>query len=381
MILKSLSRKSDSTGQLVNYVMRYIFKEQEDPSIKTEFTKSKQHNSKFIIRHNLRARTSLKNFIKEFQENESFRLVKRKDSVRLYHTIISFSNKDKEYVSDEMLKDIAKKFIELRGPGNLYLGTKHEEQVDHIHMHFIISGVSTNGRSSRVSRQKFHSIKAALQKYQQEKYPEMVHSLPEHGKSKRINKEVLIEHIKANRQTDKQTILERLEKMYTNSKSQKHFLEQLNIAGHPVYLRNGRVQGITFNEKKFRFSRLGFDDTRLQALDQPQPIQDNALQALQQLRKNKLREAKREINTSVQEKESVAANDKTKTLLDELSDIRNGRDRQEQTKDYNDKGFERSFDEERREGGDTNHDGMEEGIAPVFGGRRHLNNPIALEIE
>lgn len=381
MILKSLSRKSDSTDQLVNYVMAYIFKEQDDPSIKTELTKAKQQNSKFIIRHNLRARTSLKSFIREFQENESFRLVKRKDSVRLYHNIISFSNKDKQHITDDLLRNMANKFIEERGSNNIFLGTKHEQGVDHIHLHIIVSGTQLNGRSSRVSKQKFHSIKLALDKYQREKYPQLTNSLPEHGKSKRINKEALIEYIKANRQTDKEVILERLEKMYTHSKSKAHFLEQLKIAGHPVYLRNGRVQGITFNEKKFRFSRLGFDDTRLQALDQPRTIQDNSLQVLQQLRENKPRETKREISTPMQGKELVGATDKTKKLLDELSAIRRGRDSREQAKDNIDKGFERSFSEKRSENTDIHQDEMEKGIKPLIGGLRHLSNPLAVEIE
>jgi hypothetical protein len=342
MILKSLSRKSESTGQLVGYVMRYVFKEQEDTL--QEKIQPKEQGTSFVIRHNLRSRTVLKSFVKEFQENEKYRLVKRRNSVKLFHTILSISNKDKSHVSDAMLKDLAKKFIELRGSNNLYLGTKHEEGVDHIHMHIIVSGTQLNGRSSRVSKQKFHSIKLALQKYQREKYPELINSLPEHGKEKRMAKENLIEHIKANRQTDKQALLEGLEKIYANATSKEHFLEQLKTTGHNVYLRNGRVQGITFNEKKFRFGRLGFDESKLQALDQPQPLQENSLQLLQQLREEKVKKTKREIIKT--ELNSIESTNKESKTLKELSSIRNSRTSREHLKDCIDEEFERDMNEQ-----------------------------------
>ncbi|MGC4100874.1 relaxase/mobilization nuclease domain-containing protein [Ferruginibacter sp.] len=342
MILKSLSRKSDSTGQLVNYVMRYVFKEQEDAA--QERIKPKEQQASFIIRHNLRSKTVLKNFIKEFQENEKYRLVKRKNSVKLFHTILSISNKDKSYVSDEMLKDLAQKFIELRGSNNLYLGTKHEEGVDHIHMHLIVSGTQLNGRSSRISKQKFHSIKLALQKYQQEKYPELIHSLPEHGKGKKIIKENLIEQVKANRQTDKLALLGSLEKIYASSKSKEHFLEQLKTAGHSVYLRNGRVQGVTFNEKKFRFSRLGFDDEKLHALDQKQSIPDNSLQLLQQLRDRNRTQDRRDIIKT--EADTIKGTNSKNKTLDELFSIRENRASNEHLKDCINEELEREVNEQ-----------------------------------
>ncbi len=381
MILKSLSRKSDSTGQLVNYVMRYVFREKANHEIKNELTEAKPSNSRFIIRHNLRARTSLKSFIREFQENESYRLVKRKDSVRLFHHIMSFSNKDKQQITDELLRDMAKKFIEERGTNNLYLGTKHEEGVDHIHLHIIVSGTQLNGRSSRVSKQKFHSIKLALQKYQQEKYPELTNSLPEHGKKKRLKKENIIEQIKANRQTDKQVLLENLEKIYAAANSKKQFQEQLKAEGYNVYLRAGRVQGIMFNDKKFRLSRLGFDEEKLDALNEPERKQQNVLQDLQQLREQKTMEKKQEMMKPLLQHESVIQTEINRAALDELSAIRNKRGIRDKEVIVETAGFERESIGEQTENTNINCDETEEGVTPLVGGLRHLIRPISIETE
>lgn len=306
MIIKSLSRKSN-TGQLVNYIFKYVFKESEKNT--PRITPEKSDKNKFIIRHNIRSR-SVKGFTKEFKENESFRLVHRKDSVRLFHTIISFSNKDKEQVTDKILKDIAKKFIEERGLNNMYAGTKHENK-DHIHLHLLISGTQLNGRSSRISKQKFHSIKLALQNFQLEKYPQLLHSLPEHGKKARqIEKDAIVQKVKSERQTDKQALLEYLEKAYSNSKSQEQFLSQLKKSGHEPYFRNGNFQGMRYEGKmKFRLSRLGFDKARLQALDKIKAAQDKTLSELKSLRSRKSKEQKRSIaQSSLNKRFSIAIN-------------------------------------------------------------------------
>src|ERR1700741_1033396 len=114
MIIKTLSRKSN-TGQLFQYVFRYVFQRKENSPTKSVGS----GKDKFIVRHNIRSR-SLNGIIREYKDNESYRLVQRKDSVRLFHAIISFSDKDREQIYDALLKDVARKFIEERGTNNLY---------------------------------------------------------------------------------------------------------------------------------------------------------------------------------------------------------------------------------------------------------------------
>lgn len=325
MIVKSLSRKSN-TGQLVNYVFKYVFKERNIKPTKSE--QSNNDKSKFIIRHNIRSR-SVKGFIKEFKENEKYRLVHRKDSVKLYHNIISFSNKDKEHINDKLLKDIAQKFIQERGLNNMYAGTKHEDK-DHIHLHITISGTQLNGRSSRISKQQLHHIKIVLDKYQREKYPQLKHSLPEHGKSKKLAKEAIVERVKTERQTDKQALIECLERAYSTSKSQEQFLSRITNSGHQPYFRNGAFQGIRFEGKtKYRLSGLGFDKTRLHAFDQVNKNQEKVLNELRSLRAGRSNDQKRSISQITAEKPVLASNNENEKQLQELSAIPNSDDSKE----------------------------------------------------
>lgn len=190
MIIKSLSRKSGS-GQLLKYIFRYMLDEEK---VKARIEKVNLERSNFLIRHNIRSHT-VKGFIREFEENESFRLVHRSDSVKVFHTILSFSNKDTQHINDKLLKDIAKKFIEERGINNLYVGTKHQDR-NHIHLHIAVSGTQLNCRSSRISKPQLHHLKLELDKYQQRKYPQLIHSLPDHGRSrKQKTKETILETV------------------------------------------------------------------------------------------------------------------------------------------------------------------------------------------
>src|SRR5579872_2961380 len=109
MIVKSLSRKGggSSTGQLMNYLLRYTLD-------KEKLKKLPEPKKPLVIRHNIRSRT-VKGYAKEFKKNEENRIHKRKDAVQVYHTILSFSNLDKEHVDEKVLTDISNKYIELRG--------------------------------------------------------------------------------------------------------------------------------------------------------------------------------------------------------------------------------------------------------------------------
>lgn len=321
MIVKSLSRKSDSGSQLLNYVFRYIMKPEKGKDIIAQHKVIPQ-KSKLVIRHNIRAR-SIKGFCKEFQKNESYRLVKRRDSVKLFHTIIAFSNKDREKINDELLKDIANKFITLRGSNNLYCGTSHLN-TNSIHMHIIVSGTQLNGRSSRMSKQQFRSLKTKLQEYQKEKYPELSNSIVAHDKGTYLSQEALIKAVIAGRQTNKETLIKNIESVYSNSISKEHFLFKLNEIGYNTYTRNNKFQGIKIGNSKYRFSRIGISESRLKALDHTKAKEQ--LVALHEIRNSHSRETKRDIQID-SEKETIKGDDELEQKdLDDLSEIRENAD-------------------------------------------------------
>jgi hypothetical protein len=312
MILKSLSRRSNS-GQLINYVLRYITKEE-----KTNAPDNAQH-SLITIRHNVRSR-SIKGYIREFQENESYRIYKRRDSVRLFHTVLSFGAHDKEHIDHKILKDFARKFIELRGQNNLYIGAPHFDK-DHTHLHLVVSGTQLNGRSSRLSKQEFKHLKLSLEAYQREHYPELIHSIVEHDKHTQQTKENLFKIFKAERQTGKQAVLNSLELNHANSTSLETFLSNLTKDGHVPYYRNGRLQGVIYENKKYRFSRLGFDDNRLTQFSSRRTEDELSLEELQQLRVGHKRPLVNDIDNQQQELQEGTTEEEAKNL-EEMSMIR-----------------------------------------------------------
>jgi hypothetical protein len=234
MLVKSLSRTAGTIGTasngLVNYLFRYVL----------DKDKSRKHKDLFrgpdrplVIRHLLKSRT-MEGMIKEFIENEKFRLVKRKNRTLLHHSIISFSPDDRRYITEPMLRDIAKKYIELRCPTSLVLGSVHWEA--HIHLHLVLSGCKINGRSNRVSKREHANISIALQDYQLSKYPELSASVVAHGKTvQKISKEALLETFKRSHQTKKIELQSVLETELKAACSRDDFYERLSRLGHQVY--------------------------------------------------------------------------------------------------------------------------------------------------
>ena len=334
-----MSRKVNNSGQLIQYVLRYVL---DDEKKINATNKSSNLKSNILIKHNLRSR-SLKGFVKEFKENEKYRIVHRRDSVKLFHHVIAFSSKDRDFVNDKLLKDVGEKFISFRGENNLFLGAAHFNK-DSIHIHCIVSGTNVAGYSSRISKQQLHHIKLELDKFQRERYPELKHSLPNHGaKTKGLAKDSILQKVKAERQTNKQTLIERLEKTYSNSKSQEHFLSQLSKSGQEPYYRNGSLQGVMFEGKKYRIGRLGFDKTKFQELVKLKAAQDKTLNELQKLREGH----NRDLNRTVLEHDSKRSNPVTldkneQKVIDELSQIRGDDERNEIERDEANDDFNRN---------------------------------------
>jgi hypothetical protein len=181
MIIKNLTRKSGS-GQLLTYICRYM---QQD---------KKEERVPFILRHNIRS-TDIPGFVKEFKANAKNRTHTRKDQVAIHHTILSWSNKDREQITPEKIKSVANRFVTLRGENNLYIGTIHTDK-DHIHLHIAMSGSQLNGQASRISKAEFAELKLSLDNYQREQFPELENSLPDHGRKQELKLKAVREQAK-----------------------------------------------------------------------------------------------------------------------------------------------------------------------------------------
>ncbi|MBK7800103.1 MAG: relaxase/mobilization nuclease domain-containing protein [Saprospiraceae bacterium] len=279
MILKNLTRRSN-TGQLVNY----LFKQEKDAKQKP------------ILKHNLRSRTT-KGWTKELDKNFELRMHRRKDNIRLHHTIISFSNKDKKQINQDLLKDITKKYIELRGKDNIYLASSHHDK-EHIHLHIVMSSTKLiTGESNRISRQEFRELKLALDEYQKVKYPELVNSLPAHGKSQKLqltDPEQKLQD-REGKLSQKQELLETVQTVYSRSKSLDNFLSELKSAGYNSYSRGGKVYGVEDESgRHYRFKTLGYDLNKLEELDRQAQEEARQLQELASLRDSKSQDKEQE---------------------------------------------------------------------------------------
>jgi len=278
MILKNLTRRNN-TGQLVNY----LFKKEKD-------------KPKPILKHNLRSRTT-KGWTKEFDKNFEIRLHKRKDNIRLHHTIISFSNKDKQNIKPDLLKDITRRYIELRGKENIYLASSHNDK-EHIHLHIVMSSTKLiTGESNRITRQEFKELKLTLDAYQKEKYPELIHSLPHHGKSKKLqltDPEQKLQY-REGKLSKKQELFQIVETVFNRSKSVDNFLSELKSEGYNSYSRGGKIYGLEDETgNHYRFKTLGFDLNKLEELTQQAQTEAKQLQELSSLRESKNQDREQE---------------------------------------------------------------------------------------
>lgn len=290
MIIKSLTRRS-GTRQL----LEYLFKKEEKL-----FTNKQKP---IVIRHNVRTRT-IDKMAKEFDKNESYRLRKRVDNVKVYHTILSFSNKDKELITEKMIKDIARQYMKLRDDKNLFVGTAHFDK-DHIHIHLVMSGTKyLTGESNRQSRASFHQLKLSMTEYQLKKYPQLVNSY-KHVKSKEKITEKNIQINRAGgRLSQKETLMKTLESVYEKSKSLDDFLAKLRSKGHEPYYRgkDKRLQGIKFDgDRKFRLTTIGYQE-KVAQLSARQIKEEKTLSELRDLRES--RTSGREQNDS---RESISS--------------------------------------------------------------------------
>lgn len=245
MILKNLTRRSG-----LIQLFHYVFEKERD-----NLYKSKES---LVFSHNYRS-TDLKGMIEEFQQNELHRLHHRKDGVLVNHLVLSFNPNDSRFLTDEIIKDLVKKCIGIKLDRALVCGTEHLDK-DFRHVHLIWSSIEyKTGKSLRMSRTEFKNWKIELDKYQKEKYPELSHSLPSHGKQK----DFLQKHIDR-RHTELKEIVTVLRQVVIHSVSKQDFILKLEATQCKPYFRSDKVNGVMFNNRKYRFTTLGLSHSMIE---------------------------------------------------------------------------------------------------------------------
>lgn len=212
----------------------------------------------------------------EFIANTQGRPIRR-DGVFLYHEILSLSDKDTRNLDrqqlETILNDLAGKYLALRAPdASAY--AKAQFDTDHPHVHCLIAGHRLTGSKLRLSKAQFARVQRQLEAYQQEKYPELTHSLV-HTKSRtrderspeRIRK-TQAEHQRDRREreekrqtpTRKEEAREIIRACYRDAVSFDTIRERFNDAGFTFYLR-GKTPGVIDRStaRHYRLKTLGIE--------------------------------------------------------------------------------------------------------------------------
>jgi hypothetical protein len=157
MMVKSMSRKTVSFGQLLDYVNQ---PEEQGTAILQNFWIEKENQNRING---------------EFLENARFLPARRNGNI-LYHEILSFSDLDKERVTPAILEDLTRYYLSLRAPYALAYAKAHFN-TSCPHVHLIISANDLGStRRRRLSRAQFKAVKVELERYQREHYPFLAHS-------------------------------------------------------------------------------------------------------------------------------------------------------------------------------------------------------------
>lgn len=274
MIIKSKSRDRGTWKQLLNYMERGA----DDRSI--------------VLTHNLRGATGTE-WVQEFREAEELRLHRRKDSVQLYHEVMSFHDEDTGQLTPEKLDDLALEYIRLRAERGLVVAISHHDQ-EHTHVHFLISGVEhSTGRSMRMSRSTFTAIKRSMQTLQLERYPELARSVADHGRKARQvrsdREHMLIQ--RTGRPSKREALQTQLHTLWEAARSLEHFEQALNAQGMELYRRNGKPQGVLASGVKYRLSAMGIDKEEIERVTQV-PARLEEIQRIRERGREKGREAR-----------------------------------------------------------------------------------------
>lgn len=261
MIINTISYHTQSA---IGSVLRYIFAP----------LKSFRHDKQlgFVYTHNLKGDT-IKEWEQEFVANEQFRKIKKKNSVIIRQVILSFHPRDTPYLTRDILRDLTRYFVESYNQNLVGAFTIHTD-TDNIHIQGCVAGLEyRSGKAARHTKTEFEQLKQSVERYQIETYPQLQHSQVQTGRS-RVSLPFLHKEYWFRKRTRRNTITDMLRShiayAFDEATSTLQWIEQLQSQGITLYYRRGTLTGVKFNNKKYRFKRLGFSDCieRLQELEQ-----------------------------------------------------------------------------------------------------------------
>ena len=256
MIVKIKSNKKPTFRSL----LKYMFNNKDRLKDTT--------NKSFTLTHNLKG-TGIENWHTQLKENEKFRKVKRINSVYFTHEILSWHKDDSKNLTLDKMEAMTKEYISKRNSRGMFVATAHFDK-GHYHVHILASGIEyRTGKALRMSRAELSLLKKGMQEHQIARYPELSKSVIGIGKKgkARIKDNEYQYRLRTRRETTKEFINAILKTCFKKADSKNKFYSLIKECGLDTYERSNIIVGIRYNNQKFRFSKLGFTEERMQILD------------------------------------------------------------------------------------------------------------------
>lgn len=241
MIIKSMSRKVPSFGQLLGYIDR------------------EAGGEAYTLRHNLRGRDH-QSIEQEFARNADL-LQQRRNGVFLYHEIISISRAQglEPEAQKARLLEIVQEYIAARCPENLVYGGLHQDKDHSFHFHLMISANRANDpKRLRLDKQQFRDIQVRLEAHVLQTFPELEQKLAIGKRSDRKLKQAEVElERRTGERPQRDPVLSRIREALEASRDHDSLRSALGRENLELYIR-GKNLGVIDLEtgKKHRLNTL-----------------------------------------------------------------------------------------------------------------------------
>ncbi len=248
--------------------------------IATDKGRHDPNDKRFMIFHNLPS-TDLDAVNRAFQANAKYLNTRGKNV--FYHEYFSFSQEDAPFLTREFLDEMSREYLSIRAPNALAYGNIHWNG-DNPHVHLMISANNFQEASRQTkSRSEFRQIHRQLEKWQRSRKPELrsVVILDKEPRSK-----TRLEREKTNRRENEKKLRHRLKQQKTDKiplKDQisttvrqclkkasgiESFAALLEAHNMKLYYRRGKLSGVVYKNRKWRFLRsLGISKDELLNLE------------------------------------------------------------------------------------------------------------------
>lgn len=281
MILRTLRWKRPHFRQLIEYILDDKGRAENDDS--------------FALTHNLYSETNdIAGLVAEYKQQDTFR-IRRKNGVILYHEILSFSPDDSPFITLAKLENIAQAYINIRNSKGICIAKPHINEA-HPHIHFCWHGTELNSaKTLRMDNIEFKRVRIEMEKYQQQHFPELTHSLVYLDRVKEKSKKVKPQtnQRRANEgwlknkgvPLDKEALKTRVNEWFNKSQSLSHFHQLLEADNIELYTYREKVCGVK-THRKYRFSTLGIDKERLLQLEDQHKKEESRMNDLNRISKS-----------------------------------------------------------------------------------------------